>query len=64
MKILGITSYYHETSAALLLDGQLVAFAEQERFSRIKHACGIFPSDAIEFCHKKARIDFSEIDAL
>ncbi len=38
MRILGINSVYHESAATLLVDGQVVAAAEEERFSRIKHA--------------------------
>src|SRR2546425_5515414 len=49
MHILGISCYYHDAAAALLRDGQLVAAAEEERFSRIKHDYG-FPTNAIKYC--------------
>jgi len=47
--ILGISCYYHDAAAVLLRDGQLVAAAEEERFSRIKHDYG-FPKNAINYC--------------
>ena len=49
MDILGISCYYHDAAAVLLRDGQLVAAAEEERFSRIKHDYG-FPKNAIKYC--------------
>ncbi|HLE78431.1 MAG TPA: carbamoyltransferase N-terminal domain-containing protein [bacterium] len=49
MRILGVSCYYHDAAAALLIDGQLVAAAEEERFSRRKHDSG-FPDHAIDFC--------------
>ena len=47
MNILGLSFYYHDSSAALVRDGDLVAAAEEERFSRLKHDSG-FPQLAIE----------------
>ncbi|MEM7532152.1 MAG: carbamoyltransferase N-terminal domain-containing protein [Chloroflexota bacterium] len=61
MYILGISCYYHDSAAALLHDGQLVAAAEEERFSRIKHDHS-FPTLAIEFCLKTAGISSEEVD--
>ena len=49
MDILGISCYYHDAAAVLLRDGQLLAAAEEERFTRIKHDYG-FPQNAIQFC--------------
>ena len=49
MNILGISCYYHDAAAALLRDGQLVAAAEEERFSRIKHDFD-YPQNAIKYC--------------
>ena len=49
MDILGISCYFHDAAAALLRDGQLVAAAEEERFSRKKHDYE-FPQHAIDFC--------------
>jgi carbamoyltransferase len=61
MYILGISCFYHDSAAALLVDGKLVAAAEEERFSRIKHDSG-FPTHAIDFCLKQARISNEELD--
>jgi carbamoyltransferase len=61
MHILGISCYYHDAAAAILRDGQLVAAAEEERFSRVKHDFG-FPKHAIEFCLREAKIDAKELD--
>jgi carbamoyltransferase len=61
MYILGISCYYHDAAAALLHDGQLVAAAEEERFSRVKHDFG-FPKNAIQFCLDTAGIHGKDID--
>ena len=61
MYILGISCYYHDAAAALLQDGMLVAAAEEERFSRIKHDYG-FPSHAIDFCLRQAGITAQDLD--
>jgi carbamoyltransferase len=59
--ILGISCYYHDAAASLLKDGQLVAAAEEERFSRIKHDYG-FPRLAIQFCLDSAGITGKDLD--
>jgi carbamoyltransferase len=61
MHILGISCYYHDAAAVLLEDGKLVAAAEEERFSRIKHDFG-FPEKAIEFCLAQAGISASDLN--
>ena len=61
MDILGISCYYHDAAAALLRDGQLVAAAEEERFTRIKHDFQ-FPSQAINFCLETAGIKGADLD--
>jgi len=61
MYILGISCYYHDAAAALLQDGVLVAAAEEERFTRIKHDYG-FPSKSIEFCLRQAGITAADLD--
>lgn len=61
MRILGISCYYHDAAAALLVNGQLVAAAEEERFSRIKHDFN-FPSSAIQFCLREGGVAASELD--
>ncbi len=59
--ILGISCYYHDAAACLLRDGEIVAAASEERFTRIKHDSD-FPREAIAFCLAKAGIEASEID--
>src|SRR5215475_59750 len=61
MHILGISCYYHDAAAVILRDGQLVAAAEEERFSRVKHDFG-FPKLAIEFCLRQAGITAGDLD--
>lgn len=61
MHILGISCYYHDAAAVLLRDGQIVAAAEEERFSRIKHDYG-FPKLAIKYCLEQARIRGTDLD--
>jgi carbamoyltransferase len=59
--ILGISCYYHDAAASLIKDGQLIAAAEEERFSRIKHDYG-FPHQAIKFCLETAGIAGPDLD--
>ena len=61
MYILGVSCYYHDAAAALLHDGVLVAAAEEERFSRVKHDYG-FPKNAIRFCLEQAGIEGPDLD--
>src|SRR5579871_4160490 len=61
MNILGISCYYHDAAAALLRDGQLIAAAEEERFSRIKHDFG-FPHLAIKFCLESGGLQGGDLD--
>ena len=61
MHILGLSCYFHDASAAILRDGQLMAAAEEERFSRVKHDFG-FPDRAIRFCLDEAGIQGSDVD--
>ena len=61
MDILGISCYYHDAAAALLRDGQLVAAAEEERFTRKKHDYD-FPKNAIEFCLDTAGVRGPDLD--
>ena len=59
--ILGISAFYHDSAAALIVDGEIVAAAQQERFSRRKHDES-FPGDAIQFCLDAACIEAGELD--
>jgi len=61
MKILGISAFYHDSAAALLDDGRIVAAAQEERFTRKKHDRG-FPSHAIRYCLEAAGCRASDID--
>ncbi|MBI5836201.1 MAG: hypothetical protein HZB25_03040 [Candidatus Eisenbacteria bacterium] len=61
MNILGISCFYHDSAAALLRDGVLVAAAEEERFSRIKHDFA-YPTLAIEFCLEQAGLKAGDLD--
>jgi carbamoyltransferase len=58
--ILGISAYFHDSAACLLEDGVVVAAAEEERFSRVKHDAS-FPHAAIAFCLRAAGIEISDI---
>lgn len=63
MIILGINAYHGDTSAALVVDGELIAAAEEERFTRVKHQAG-FPAHAIRYCLKAAGIRPEELDQI
>ncbi len=63
MIILGINAYHAEASASLVIDGQLIAAAEEERFVRIKHVAG-FPTEAIRYCLREAGIRAEELGAI
>lgn len=58
--ILGISAYYHDSAAAIIIDGKIVAAAQEERFSRKKHDSN-FPASAIDFCLKQAGIELAEL---
>jgi carbamoyltransferase len=59
--ILGLSCFYHDSAAALLRDGELVAATEEERFSRIKHDFG-FPDRSIAYCFEEAGITARDLD--
>lgn len=61
MHILGISAYYHDSAAALVSDGKIVAAAQEERFTRKKHDYD-FPQNAIDYCLREAGIGRSEVD--
>ena len=61
MYILGISAYYHDSAAALISDGRVVAAAQEERFSRKKHDHS-FPSQAAEYCLSQAGITVADLD--
>ena len=61
MNVLGISAYYHDSAACLLVDGEIVAAAQEERFTRRKHDAS-FPSRAVEYCLSEAGISVEELD--
>jgi carbamoyltransferase len=63
MKILGISAFYHDSAAALIDNGEIVAAAQEERFTRKKHDPG-FPSNAIAFCLEYGGLSINELDAI
>jgi carbamoyltransferase len=63
MRILGISAYYHDSAAALVEDGDIVAAAQEERFSRQKHDAR-FPSDAVRYCLDQVKSQLADIDYL
>ncbi|HWP43154.1 MAG TPA: carbamoyltransferase N-terminal domain-containing protein, partial [Blastocatellia bacterium] len=61
MNILGLSCFYHDASACLVQDGEVVAAASEERFTRKKHDAG-FPMNAIEYCLREGRVSVKDID--
>lgn len=63
MRILGISAFYHDSAAALVVDGKIVAAAQEERFTRKKHD-DRFPAHAVRYCLEEAGIDVGHLDAV
>ncbi|CAA0117729.1 Decarbamoylnovobiocin carbamoyltransferase [BD1-7 clade bacterium] len=63
MKILGVSAFYHDSAAAIIDQGVIIAAAQEERFSRVKNDSE-FPKNAILFCLKRASCTLSDIDAI
>jgi carbamoyltransferase len=63
MNILGISAFYHDSAAALIVDGKIIAAAQEERFTRKKHDPG-FPSNAVRYCISEAGLDLNQLDAI
>jgi len=61
MTILGISAFYHDSAAALIVDGEIVAAAQEERFTRIKHDPA-FPRNAVDYCLRQAGLTAAQID--
>jgi carbamoyltransferase len=59
--ILGISAYYHDSAASLVMDGQIIAAAQEERFTRIKHDQA-FPKNAVQYCLKEGGISTENLD--
>jgi carbamoyltransferase len=62
-KILGISAFYHDSAAALLIDGEIVAAAQEERFTRKKHT-SVFPVHAIQYCLEEAGCRIDDLDSV
>ncbi len=62
-KILGISAFYHDSAAALLIDGHIFAAAQEERFTRVKHT-EKFPVHAIRYCLNEAGLSIDDLDAI
>ena len=63
MKILGISAYYHDSAAAIVVDGRVVCAAQEERFTRKKHDSA-FPENAIRFCLSYHGCRITDLDAV
>jgi carbamoyltransferase len=63
LKILGISAFYHDSAAALVIDGQIVAAAQEERFTRVKQDSS-FPVNAVKYCLYAEALKISDLDAI
>lgn len=63
MNILGISAFYHDSAATITVNGEIVAAAQEERFTRIKHDSA-FPAKAVEFCLNYSGLSFEQLDAI
>ena len=63
MRVLGISAFYHDSAAALVADGHIVAAAQEERFTRKKHDSR-FPEHAIRYCLEEGGVELGEVDAV
>ena len=63
MYILGISSFYHDSAACIIKDGEIIAAAQEERFTRKRHDAS-FPRHAIKYCMQEAQIDSDQIDSV
>lgn len=61
--ILGLSAFYHDSAAAIIRDGEIIAAAQEERFTRVKHDAE-FPKNAVEYCLRTAGISAEQIDAV
>ena len=63
MYILGISAYYHDSAAALIKNGEIIAAVQEERFTRKKHDA-IFPLQSILYCLNEANIKLADLDSI
>ena len=59
--ILGISAFYHDSAASIIIDGKIIAAAQEERFTRIKHDSS-YPKNAVEFVLKYSNLSLSQVD--
>jgi carbamoyltransferase len=62
-KILGIAAFYHDSTATIVVDGEIIASAQEERFTREKHT-EVFPTEAIKYCLEETGLSLMELDAI
>jgi carbamoyltransferase len=63
MRLLGLSAFYHDSAAALVEDGRVVAAAQEERFTRKRHDAG-FPAEAIRYCLAEGKCDLDQVDGV
>ena len=63
MKILGISCFYHDSAATILVDNEIIAAVQEERFTREKHTPK-FPSNSIKYCLEETGLKIEELDAV
>ncbi len=61
MRVLGLSAYYHDSAAALVVDGKVIAAAQEERFTRKKHDAG-FPANALKYCLAEGGLALADLD--
>ena len=61
-RILGISAYYHDSAAALIIDGEIISAVQEERFTRKKHDPS-FPKEALKYCLKNSNLTLEDINA-
>jgi len=58
--ILGLSAYYHDSAACLIRDGEMLAAAQEERFTRKKHYAG-FPTQAVRYCRREGKLALTDL---
>ena len=61
MNILGLSAFYHDSAACLVRDGEIIAAAQEERFTRKKHDAS-FPEQAVRYCLRESGLNVNELD--
>ena len=61
ISVLGISAFYHDSAAALIVNGEIIAAAQEERFTRVKHDFS-YPKNAISYVLNEANLKLSEVD--